>query len=263
MEESTAIDKTMAQESSTTGRRSFIRRLHYWWSLFVAGALLGVLGPPILIFSWLVNRHYLVYPWARFGARAWLLLSGVRVKVRGLELLDPKQPYVFVANHRSYLDTAALFVFTGRRIGVLAKKELLKVPVLGVGMGFVNVMAIDRTNRESAIRTTEAAARRIQSGVSFGVFVEGTRAKPGELLPFKKGAFYMARQAGVPVVPIAIKHSDVLMGKGTGEARSGMLEMVFMPPVETVEMVTDEDVNRLIEGVRTSIAEELATDSRG
>ena len=87
------------------------------------------------------------------------------------------------------------------------------MPVLGVGMGFVNVMAIDRTNRESAIRTTEAAAQRIKSGVSFAVFVEGTRAKPGELLPFKKGAFYMAREAGVPVVPVAIKNSDVLMGR--------------------------------------------------
>ena len=99
----------MAQESSTSRPRSFRRRLHYWWSLFVAGALLGLLGPPILIFSWLVNRHYLVYPWARFGAGAWLRLSGVRVKVRGLEHLDPKQTYLFVSNHRSYLDTAALF----------------------------------------------------------------------------------------------------------------------------------------------------------
>lgn len=247
----------MAQESSTTGHRSLMRRLHYWWSLFVAGALLGLLGPPILLFSWLVNKHELVYPWAMFGARNWLRLSGVRVKVRGLELLDPKQTYVFVSNHRSYLDTAAMFVFTGRRIGLLAKKELLKVPVLGVGMGFVNVMAIDRTNRESAIRTTEAAARRIQSGVSFAVFVEGTRAKPGELLPFKKGAFYMARQAGVPVVPVAIKNSDVLMGKGTGEARSGTIEMVFMPPVDTIEMTTDEDMNRLIASVRDSIAKEI------
>lgn len=247
----------MAQESSTTGHRSLMRRLHYWWSLFVAGALLGLLGPPILLFSWLVNKHELVYPWAMFGARNWLRLSGVRVKVKGLELLDPKQTYVFVSNHRSYLDTAAMFVFTGRRIGLLAKKELLKVPVLGVGMGFVNVMAIDRTNRESAIRTTEAAARRIQSGVSFAVFVEGTRAKPGELLPFKKGAFYMARQAGVPVVPVAIKNSDVLMGKGTGEARSGTIEMVFMPPVDTIEMTTDEDMNRLIASVRDSIAKEI------
>jgi 1-acyl-sn-glycerol-3-phosphate acyltransferase len=257
MEENAAIEKTMAQESNTPGRRSFIRRLHYWWSLFVAGTLLGLLGPPILLFSWLVNKHELVYPWALFGARQWLRLSGVRVEVRGLELLDPKQTYVFVSNHRSYLDTAAMFIYTGRRIGLLAKKELLKVPVLGVGMGFVNVMAIDRTNLESAIRTTEAAAKRIQSGVSFAVFVEGTRAKPGELLPFKKGAFYMARQAGVPVTPVAIKNSDVLMGKGTGEARAGTLEMVLLPPVETASIETDEDINRLIASVRASIATEL------
>jgi 1-acyl-sn-glycerol-3-phosphate acyltransferase len=257
MEENAAIEKTTAQESNTPGRRSFTRRLHYWWSLFVAGALLGLLGPPILLFSWLVNKHERVYPVALFGARNWLRLSGVRVEVRGLELLDPKQTYVFVSNHRSYLDTAAMFICTGRRIGLLAKKELLKVPVLGVGMGFVNVMAIDRTNRESAIRTTEAAAKRIQSGVSFAVFVEGTRAKPGELLPFKKGAFYMARQAGVPVVPVAIRNSDVLMGKGTGEARAGTLEMVILPPVETAGVETDEDMNRLVSAVRASIAAEL------
>jgi 1-acyl-sn-glycerol-3-phosphate acyltransferase len=236
-----------------------MRRLHYWWSLFVAGALLAICGPPILLFSWLVNKHDLVYPWALFGARKWLLLSGVRVKVKGLELLDPKQAYVFVSNHRSYLDTAAMFIYTGRRIGLLAKKELLKVPVLGVGMGFVNVMAIDRTNRESAIRTTEAAAQRIKSGVSFAVFVEGTRAQPGELLPFKKGAFYMARQAGVPVVPVAIKNSDVLMGKGTGEARSGEIEMVFMRPVETVDRTSDEAIDHLIAETRQMIAKELET----
>ena len=234
-----------------------MRRVHYWWSLFVAGALLAILGPPILLIAWLVNKHDLVYPWALFGARNWLRLSGVRVRVKGLELLDPKQTYVFVSNHRSYLDTAAMFVYTGRRIGLLAKKELLKVPVLGVGMGFVNVMAIDRSNRESAIRTTEAAAQRIKSGVSFAVFVEGTRAKPGELLPFKKGAFYMARQAGVPVVPVAIKNSDVLMGKGTGEARSGTLEMVLLKPIDTNGLTTDDDIDRLVADVHALIAKEL------
>jgi len=234
-----------------------MRRLHYWWSLFVAGALLAILGPPILLIAWLVNKHDLVYPWALFGARNWLRFSGVRVRVKGLELLDPKQTYVFVSNHRSYLDTAAMFVYTGRRIGLLAKKELLKVPVLGVGMGFVNVMAIDRSNRESAIRTTEAAAQRIKSGVSFAVFVEGTRAKPGELLPFKKGAFYMARQAGVPVVPVAIKNSDVLMGKGTGEARSGTIEMVLMKPIDTNGLMTDDDIDRLVADVHALIAKEL------
>jgi 1-acyl-sn-glycerol-3-phosphate acyltransferase len=250
MEESSAI------ESNTT-RRSFMRRLHYWWSMFVAGALLAILAPPVLLVAWLLRNHDLVYPWALFGARAWLLLSGVRVKVRGLELLDPEQTYVFVSNHRSYLDTATMFYYTGRRIGLLAKKELLKVPVLGVGMGFVNVMAIDRSKRESAIRTTEAAAERIKSGISFAVFVEGTRAKPGELLPFKKGAFYMARQAGVPVVPVAIKNSDVLMGKGTGEARSGTIEIVFMKPIDTRDRDSDEAIDQLIAEAREVVAREL------
>jgi len=123
------------------------------------------------------------------------------------------------------------------------------------------VMAIDRSNRESAIRTTEAAAQRIKSGVSFAVFVEGTRAKPGELLPFKKGAFYMARQAGVPVVPVAIKNSDVLMGKGTGELRSGTIEMVFMKPIDTMRLTTDDDIDRLVTDVRAQVANELATGS--
>src|SRR5215212_1506757 len=248
MEESAAIEKAMAQESSTTGRRSFIRRLHYWWSLFLAGALLAILAPPILLFAWLVKNHDLVYRWALFGAGAWLRWSGVRVKVKGLELLDRKQTYVFVSNHRSYLDTATLFIYTGRRIGLLAKKELLKVPILGTGMGFVNIMAIDRTNRERAIETVRAATERIRSGVSFGVFAEGTRARPGELLPFKKGAFHMAIDAGVAVVPVAIKHTDALMGKGTGLARPGTIEMVIMQPVETAGLSTarEEDVAQLI-----------------
>jgi len=257
MEESVTTGKSMAEESSTTTPRNLRGRLHYWWSLFVAGALLAMLGPPILLLAWLVNKHDLVYPVAMFGARAWLWLSGVRVVVKGLDQLDSKQTYVFVANHRSYLDTATLFVHTGRRIGLLAKKELLKVPVLGVGMGFVNVMAIDRTNLESAIRTTEAAAQRIRSGVSFAVFVEGTRAKPGELLPFKKGAFYMARQAGVPVVPVAIRYSDLLMGKGTGEAKSGTIEIVIMSPISTVDISTEQDINDLIKKTHDLIASAL------
>ena len=210
-----------SEESSTTGRRSFMRRLHYWWSLFVAGALLGVLGPPILLFSWLVNKHDLVYPWAlvwraRVAAAQWSTSQSTRARVARSETdLRVCLESSFVSRHcgNVYLHG------TANRLA--CEERAVESPVLGVGMGFVNVMAIDRTNRESAIRTTEAAAKRIQSGVSFAVFVEGTRAKPGELLPFKKGAFYMARQAGVPVVPVAIKNSDVLMGKGTGEARSG------------------------------------------
>ena len=179
------------------------------------------------------------------------------MRVTGHEHLEAGQTYVFISNHRSYLDTATLFVYTGRRLGLLAKKELLRVPILGYGMGFVNVMAIDRSNSERARQTVEAATERIRSGISFGVFAEGTRAKPGEFLPFKKGAFYMAAQAGVPIVPVAIKNSDYLMGKGTGEARSGTIEMVMLTPIPTAGCATDEDVKRLVNSVHTLIGQEL------
>jgi 1-acyl-sn-glycerol-3-phosphate acyltransferase len=233
------------------------RRLHYWWSLLVAAALLLIFGPPVLLAAWLTRNHDLVYPWALFGARNWLRLSGTRVHVTGAEHLDPNQTYVFISNHRSYLDTATLFVYTGRRLGLLAKKELLNVPILGYGMGFVNVMAIDRSNRERARQTVEAATARIRSGRSFGVFAEGTRAKPGEFLPFKQGAFYMAAQAGVSIVPVAIKNTDHLMGKGTGEARAGTIEMVMLPPISTVGYSTDEDVKELVNRVHSLIGQEL------
>jgi 1-acyl-sn-glycerol-3-phosphate acyltransferase len=144
---------------------------------------------------------------------------------------------------------------------LLAKKELLKVPILGYGMGFVNVMAIDRSNRERAMETMEAATSRLRNGLSFGVFAEGTRARPGELLPFKKGAFYMAVQAGVPIVPVAIKNTDVLMGKGTGEAKPGVIEMVLMSPIATTSAEYKEDISTLVQAVHRAVAEELGVGS--
>ena len=181
----------------------------------------------------------------------------MKVTVAGKEHLDPQQSYVFISNHRSYLDTATLFAFLGRRIGVIAKKELLKVPILGYGMGFVNVMAIDRTNRQRAIETMKAATDRLRSGISFGVFAEGTRARPGEFLPFKKGAFYMAAEAGVPIVPVAIKNTDELMGKGTGVARTGTIEMILLAPVSTEGISGDVAIQELVQRVQQLIAAEL------
>src|SRR5688572_11831554 len=260
--ENATTQTSSAGESSIADQFKIAGRLHYWWSLFVAGALLVILGIPILFVAWLVGKPDIVYPWALFGGRNWLRLTGMKVSVSGKQYLDPKQTYVFIANHRSYLDTATLFAYTGRRLGLLAKKELLKVPILGYGMGFVNIMAIDRSNRERALETTTAATERIRSGISFGVFAEGTRAKPGQFLPFKKGAFYMAVQAGVPIVPVAIKNTDVLMGKGTGQSKPGLIDFVMLPPVPTAGLSSDEDVQGLVKQVHSMIASELELPSR-
>src|SRR2546429_5731909 len=122
--------------------------------------------------------------------------------------------------------------------------------------GFVNVIAIDRSNRERAVETLKIATERLRSGICFGVCPEGTRAFPGEMLPFKKGAFHMAVQAGVPIVPIALKNSDLLMGRGTGEAWPGTIEMVIMPPVDTSWVKTDEDLDALVQQIQNTIMRE-------
>ena len=142
-------------------------------------------------------------------------------------------------------------------MGMIAKKELLKAPILGYGMGFVNVISIDRSNRERAVESLRVATERLRSGISFGVCPEGTRARPGEMLPFKKGAFHMAAQAGVPIVPIALKNSDVLMGRGTAEAWPGTIEMVILPAVETAWVSSDADLARLVEQVQAAVMKEL------
>src|SRR5258708_32384751 len=105
---------TNAAKSSTRRGPRILGKLRFWWSWFGAGALLLILAPPILLLARLANKPDWVYPWADFGARAWLWVSGVKVNGKGLELLYPKQPYVFISNHCYYLDAAPSFTHTVR-----------------------------------------------------------------------------------------------------------------------------------------------------
>jgi len=229
-------------------------KLRYWWCWFVAGSLLLFIATPALIFLWIINRRIWLYPLAKWGAKTWLRACGARAKVTGFEHIDPNRSYVFASNHRSYLDTATLFFCAGQKMGLVAKKELLKIPVLGQGIGFVNIIAIDRTNAERALHSMQKARDVMADGYSFGVFVEGTRGMPGELLPFKKGAFHLALQTGSPIVPVAIKNTDWMMGKRTGVAYAGEIEMVLLQPIETSGT---DDVMELLLKTRGAIAAEL------
>lgn len=249
-------------ESSTQHAPRLSRRICYRWVLLTAGLLLIFLGIPAILFEWATRRLKVVYPVAVFGAGVWLRLIGVKVRVKGEENLEPGRAYVLISNHRSYLDPPALLTSLKRRLGFIGKKELLRVPVLGQGMRYVNAIAIDRSNRTKAIQTMRTAAEGLHSGISYIVFAEGTRAGEGQLLPFKKGGFYMAIEAQAAIVPVAIRNTDKLMGKGRGEARSGIVEITVLPPVETEGLSTDKDIEHLIERVRSEIAKELEGEGR-
>ena len=234
-------------------------KLRYWWCWFVAGSLLLILGVPSLIFLGIINRKLWLYPIARFGANLWLKACGAEIVVSGQNALSVDESYVFVSNHRSYLDTATLFFHTGHKMEKKKKKELLKVPVIGQGMHYVNIFAIDRSNPERARKSMEKARKVMETGFSFGVFAEGTRAMPGELLPFKKGAFHLAMQTGSRVVPVAIKNTDWMMGKKMGVAFPGTVEMVLLPPAET----QGRELMDILNESRVAIATELAKTDNG
>jgi len=243
-----------------SNKSRLVGKLRYWWCWFVAGTLLLVVGAPAMIFLWIIDRQMRLFPLAQWGARTWLKACGAKVIVTGRENLDAGRSYVFASNHRSYLDTATLFFYAGQKMGLVAKQELLKIPVFGQGLSFVNIIAIDRSNPERAIASMKKAREVMDDGYSFGVFVEGTRAMPGELLPFKKGAFHLAIQTGSPIIPVAIRNTDWMMGKKTGVAYGGEIEMVMLPAIETRGCDVD-DIPRLLIETRRAIARELSETS--
>lgn len=244
-----------------SNKSRLLGKLRYWWGLFAAGAMLLLIALPVMIFLTLIRKRLWLYPFCDWGARTWVKACGAKVKVTGLEHLEEDQGYIFISNHRSYIDTATLFAYAGKRIGLVAKKELLKVPVLGQGMGFVNIIAIDRSNRQKARESMAKAKAVVDAGYSFGVFAEGTRAMPGELLPFKKGAIHLALQTQAPIIPVAIKNTDWIMGKKTGVAYAGTIEVVLLPPIETKGKTAENDLMDLLIETRGAIAEELARDA--
>lgn len=223
----------------------------------MVGVMVLFVAPLLIVVYRFKKDRSRFYKWCDWGARTWLRACGAEVNVSGLEHLDPDRDYVFVSNHRSYLDTASLYAFAGKRIGLVAKKELLKVPIFGYGMAIANVFAIDRSNPEKARKSIDRARELVKKGFSFGVFAEGTRAMPGELLPFKKGAIHLALQAKAPIAPVAFKNTDELMGKRRGVVYPGTIEMVILPTIETEGKNVKEDLMPLLNEVRTSIAREL------
>jgi 1-acyl-sn-glycerol-3-phosphate acyltransferase len=249
------VKMTFPIEESNKSR--LIGKLRYLRGMSAAGLMFIFVALPVMAFAKVFRQPQILYFWCDWGAKVWLRACGSKVSVTGKENLDPNISYVFVVNHRSYLDTATMFSYTGRRMGFIAKKELAQVPIVGWVMPFVNILPIDRSNSKKAIETMATIRKVLDKGISIGIFAEGTRAMEGELLPFKKGAFHLAMEAEAPIVPVAIKHTDYLMGKKKGIANTGTIEMVILPPIETKGKTIENDLDSLLIETRNAIGAEL------
>jgi 1-acyl-sn-glycerol-3-phosphate acyltransferase len=165
--------------------------------------------------------------WAEGLAKAW----GMEVQAVGTEQLDPSQPYVFMANHLSHADIVALMVALPMNVGFLAKKELSKVPFLAQAIVAGGHILIDRKDNVSAVSSMAQAANDVARGSPLVIFPEGTRASREVIQPLKKGGFHLARQAGVPLVPVGIRGTRAIMGKEDLTIRPGRVEVHVGKPI--------------------------------
>jgi 1-acyl-sn-glycerol-3-phosphate acyltransferase len=169
---------------------------------------------------------------AREWGRANLAANRLRVTVNGRENV-PDGPAVFVANHVSFVDIWVLVAELPGTVRFLAKRELLRVPFFGWAMRSAGHIPIDRKNRQAAVDACGEAGTLIRNGTSAIVFGEGTRSRTGQLLPLKKGAFVLAIQAGVPVVPVFLEGTYQVLPRGTILLRRHPVRMRIGEPIAT------------------------------
>ena len=217
-------------------------------------AVLGLIG---IVLCLLIPGGASLIPVARLWSALVLRTCSVRWVAWYHPALEPSQPCVFVANHQSQFDIPALALAMPSDFRMVAKRELLYIPIFGWALWLAGFVFVDRANREAAVKSLDRAVRKIKKGTSIVVFAEGTRSRDGALLPFKKGGFVLALQAGVPIVPVSIRGGHDILPKGRLRMRPGTIHVCFCEPVDTAaySLETKDD---LIREARRRIAVSLS-----
>ncbi|MEN3331685.1 MAG: 1-acyl-sn-glycerol-3-phosphate acyltransferase [Blastocatellia bacterium] len=221
---------------------------------------IGLLAPFLIALRLLTGNENMIYSPVRLFVRLGLALVGVKVEVTGREKLDPAQPYIFTPNHQSLIEVPLFVTYLGRNPAYLAKKEVFKYPIFGYGIGLMGVVPVDRSNSPSAVESAKVATELLRQGKSYIVYPEGTRSPDGRLLPFKKGAFMMAIEAGVPVVPVTVAGATKIMPKAKVEVHPSTVRLTIHDPIPTIGYSRD-NVAELIEQVRKQVLSALEDQS--
>ena len=222
----------------------------------------GVLGALGILSCLAVPSGDGVIVLARLWSRILLGICRVKLVVRGAEKIRPPGPYVFLSNHQSQFDIPAAVITIPIQFRILAKKELFRIPVFGWVLHLSGFVGIERQNRERAIRSLDQAAQRIRQGRSLLIYAEGTRSPDGALLPFKKGGFILAIQAGVPVIPLTVLGSRNVLPKGSLRIRPGTITVVVGEPIDPSQYRVEEK-EALMKRVRAVMSEALETEAAG
>ncbi|MEH7109446.1 MULTISPECIES: lysophospholipid acyltransferase family protein [Bacillaceae] len=201
------------------------------------------------------ERDLLIHKVPKMWSRTIMKITGSRVSVEGQEFI-PDGPVVFVANHEGDFDVPSLLGYINKPFGFVSKMEVMKVPILSSWMEVMNCIFLDRRNRRQAVNSIREGAAMLKRGHSILIFPEGTRSKGGPISPFKTGSFHLAKDAGVPIVPISIKGTSDVFEKNNRFIRPATITITIGQPINP-QVYANLDLKELAENVRQIVIRNL------
>ena len=234
------------------------------FAMFMGTIITGIAGGSVMFLAWRDPDSPAIESVIRWWARSWLKVTRTTMEVAGEENVDPDRTYVVVSNHLSTIDIFANFLCVPVPIRFLAKRELFSVPVLGGAMRAIGIIEVDRDRHGASVQNklNDDTEEALQHRHSIMVYAEGTRSRDGKLRPFKKGAFAIAVNNQLPILPVTIQGARESWPPG-GMVRGGHVRVVISKPIEVAGM-DRTDIPRLLDETRQIIHdtyEDLARQS--
>ncbi|MES2797239.1 MAG: HAD-IB family hydrolase [Bacteroidota bacterium] len=219
--------------------------------IFVPAILKG-LASGLNSMSWSEGVESMMASLGDFGAA----VAGIKLAIKGEEYLWSNRPAVFILNHQSNADFLIALKLIRKDARGVAKKELQKMPILGQMLQASGTIFLDRADKEKSIEALKPAVESLQNGISVVIFPEGTRSYDYTLGKFKKGAFHMAMEARVPIIPIILKNAHDVMPRGQNVFNPTLVEVIVLPPISTKKW-TKENFDSNILKIRKMFLKEL------
>lgn len=247
------------EQKTDLGALKPLMAIYVWTMIPILTIFFGTLTVTLVPVAILIDRrrnllHQVATLWARsiIAVNPWWTFI-----IKGAENLPPKDtPVVYVSNHQSQADILTVFLIR-RQFRWLAKDVLFKIPFLGWAMTAAGYVAVKRGDKKSHVECFRQAREHLAAGTSMLFFPEGTRSKDGRLLPFKSGAFKLAKDCNVPILPITLVGASHLLPKGSFAPAVATVTITIHPVIQSTEKSEKELMEASILSIASGLEKEL------